>query len=317
MALPIDPELYEPEIPRPRPGPGGSYPIPEGLFEPGMDPIPGLGVPGVGRYEYEPPRYLPPEQPGRLARLLSPFAEGINLPSNAPPLAQLFTGLLQGVGRQRVLEYQRKQAERQEQNRRFESAAAYRNRQNVALSGAERSARGAALREVREQIRKDKEREQNTILVPGTRERIERSSALGQWILSGKTPQSFRETASLETIESGAAARARGAASARPARPATVKFGPLIPSLTSLSRDLTTRSATARASYRNVVADSLGGLASEVDRIHSQLRETQTAQEVDSINVPDNLPAEVVKALASAARLRKAQLGNSRPTPVR
>jgi hypothetical protein len=166
-----------------------------------------------------------------MTRALSPFAGGVPLRSGSPTGAYLLAGFLQGMGQQRVAKYQREQGERREQNRRFESAAAYRNRQNIVLSAAERSNRGAALREVRAQVQKDKDREQDTILVPGSTERVEKSSALGQWILAGKSPRLFREPPSPESLvqimgPNGAPIWVResdavGNPSARPARAVT------------------------------------------------------------------------------------------------
>lgn len=107
---------------------------------------------------YDPPLYLPPEQPSGWTRALAPFAQGIPLGRNAPPLAHLIAGVLQGVGQARAQKYQQDEMNRQELNRRFQSAAAFRNRENLEISREQRAERGRALQEVRRVSEKERER---------------------------------------------------------------------------------------------------------------------------------------------------------------
>lgn len=262
---------------------------------------------------YEPAPYLPYQHPGALTAGLAPLAN-LRFGPGAPPWALILGGLLSGIAQSRVAKAQRDEHGRQEMNRRYGLAAAFRNRENLAESERVRSERTSGLKERSKGIEARKLRESGEVgLTP------EEAARRGIPYEPGKrisipprvtTPLSIEDLGKRArvTAREGAKGRAEGA----PPKPAALKFGPVIPSLSATSRDLLGRSSAARAASQAQRADSLQALAGEVGRIHAKLREAQSHEEVDAINVPDNLPPDIGRSLASALRLRKAQLGNPR-----
>lgn len=158
------------------------------------------GLP-VGDFVPERAPYLAWEPPSAATSFFAPFAGGVPLGRQAPPWAALVAGLLSGIGQARLARYQQGELERREQNRRFESAAAIRNRLNLVASGRAEARRIEALQRRSEQELKlaaaERERLRGQIKVPWTGEMVERSSLLGQHVAGGGTQKEWGQRAAV------------------------------------------------------------------------------------------------------------------------
>jgi hypothetical protein len=270
---------------------------------------PGLPFNMADEMQYEPAPYLPPQQPGMASRLLAPFS-GLSYRSygNAPAWPGIAAGLLSMLAQSRQSGERQIETGRQEVNERAASGAAWRNQRNLEATRTWLQQRASRASEKR-----GEERTVATEDRAATRKRLEADAALETGGLPIQTPEEAKRFGRpVGSRMSTEAWRAAFPDRYRAPRPQSARIGPVLPSLSAASRDLLGRSATSRATgYQSQAADSLQGLAAEVDRIHSELREAQSPEEVDAINTPDGIPREMAAKLAAAARLRKAQLGNA------
>lgn len=135
--------------------------IPPDLLDPEPIPDPRLASPQMDipppEFMPEMPQYLPPERPGMFENTFSPFGNTAALAAmmrrGAPPGAFLLAGLLHGLGQQAQRRRAVDEEQRQEMNRRFETAAAFRNRANLAASGRREATRLSEMHKASERER--------------------------------------------------------------------------------------------------------------------------------------------------------------------
>ena len=311
----IDPTTgmdLEPDIPEPIPSP--SLTLPNAEFIP------------------EQAQFLPYQPPGGLSRFLTGFA-GVPVMAGllandrgrgqVPPLAYLLAGLLQGAGRARAESFQREEGTRHELNRRFTLTAAERNRANIAESRAVATEKRGELRRTAAEDRAQKRKEaleRDPMLGPGDLARYGLPLSMAGKRVSELPPEARAVVAPRTSmVEIDLPGGGRGTVPAtsvirRPGagpKPAGMKFGPVIPSLSALESTLGRQAQNAATTGRSRAADSLTTVAGSVKKIHAALREAQSAADVDLIQVPDGLDSTTVQELAKAARTRKAQLGTN------
>jgi hypothetical protein len=319
-----------PFVPPPRPIAPRFEPLPpetwgaEGSAFPGVPPMPPTPMPEIAPYH-------PYRPPGFLDRVLGTAGQ-TQFYGQIPPGVMLPALLLKTIAGMRGHKLEREEMERQELNRRGELAATARNQANLEASRVERSRRFAM--EDRVLAARDRATERATERTADTEQRehdaknkrLTPSEAAALRLPLESTlmpvrelPEEYRSRiaplTSMVTVAGPNGQPVTVPATSVVTRPRPIRpgrIGPSIPSLSAAARAMTVRIAQLRTNYQDAEADSLQGLASEIDRIHAAIREAQTPDDVDSIEVPDTLPRETKADLASAARLRKEQFGNAR-----